>query len=459
MINPDCLPVRSAAVCRAVAAVLAATSFPVWAGPPAGEGSAVPPPAPPSPTNPLSFAGGRVVFSLENQARVEMRENTFDFDSGVDSLTDDAFFLNRFRIGLLLTPADWIAFQVQGQDSREVWSERPDIPGRLGAEGDNPFDLRQAFVTLGDGGRSFPLTLKAGRQALAFGDQRLIGPLEWNNIARSFDGASLRWHGGERLWVEGFVSSLVVIDPDRFDESDWDSVFSGVYASVPVLDWQDTEFYVLHLDDDDRDDAFFTFGTHWKSRAGALDPWDYEAGFAYQAGDAAGRDLSAFAAYVQGGFTFDHAWKPRIGAEYSFGSGDGDAADGDEGSFQNLFPTNHLYYGFMDLFSWSNLHDVVLHLSAQPAKSVTVGLDFHVFWLADTADAWRRANGRTAVRPIDPSAGNFAGTELDLLVKWSPHRSLSLTAGYSHFFAGDYLEDTGASSDADFGYVMASLKF
>ena len=63
------------------------------------------------------------------------------------------------------------------------------------------------------------------------------------------------------------------------------------------------------------------------------------------------------------------------------------------------------------------------------------------------------------MRPIDPSAGRFAGTEIDLLVKWSVHRSLAFTAGYSHFFAGDYLDDTGAASDADFGYVMASIKF
>jgi hypothetical protein len=32
-------------------------------------------------------------------------------------------------------------------------------------------------------------------------------------------------------------------------------------------------------------------------------------------------------------------------------------------------------------------------------------------------------------------------------------------AGYSHFFAGDYLKGTGFHSDADFGYVQATISF
>jgi hypothetical protein len=32
-------------------------------------------------------------------------------------------------------------------------------------------------------------------------------------------------------------------------------------------------------------------------------------------------------------------------------------------------------------------------------------------------------------------------------------------AGYSHFFAGDYLDDTGAADDADFAYVMITLTY
>ena len=36
---------------------------------------------------------------------------------------------------------------------------------------------------------------------------------------------------------------------------------------------------------------------------------------------------------------------------------------------------------------------------------------------------------------------------------------LTVESGYSHFFAGSYLKDTGPSDDADFAYVQAAVAF
>ncbi len=425
------------------------------AGTPAGDKNAAPV-QPAAPPNPLSFADGKIVFGIENQTRFEFREDNFDFNSGLDTVNDDAWLLNRFRLSMQLKPAECLTFYVQGQDAREIDSNRANIPGLLGAEGDNPFDIRQAYIEIGSGAG---LSFKAGRQVLQYGDQRLIGPLEWSNLSRTFDAAKLRWAGADGFWIDAFVSSVVVPDRGGLDESDWDSIFSGIYAHIPTWGIQDTELYVLHLDDTDRDDHFVTIGTHIKAQPGKLGAWDYEAEFAVQTGTAQGKDLTAFASYIEGGYTFAHAWKPRIGLEYSYGSGDSDATDGDIGSFQNLYPTNHPHYGYMDIFSWSNMHDAVLHLSAKPTAKLTVGIDCHAFWLANTADTWRRANARTTVRDANAAAGNYAGTELDALATYAACANFNITCGYSHFFAGDYLRDTGAGSDADFVYVMTTVKF
>lgn len=408
--------------------------------------------------NPLSFAEGRVVFGIEDQTRFEYRDNNYDFNSSISTAADDSWLLNRARISLQLKPTNWLTFYVQGQDSREIDSKRADIPGLLGAEGDNPFDLRQLYVEIGDAKHS-PLSLKVGRQVLLYGDQRLIGPLEWSNISRTFDAVKLRYTGNDGLWVDAFVSSVVVIDRFGMDDSDKDSLLSGLYAHIPTLGIQDTELYALYFDDTNRNDHFLTLGTHWKSTPGKLGPWDYETEFVVQTGTAGGRDLSAFASYVEAGYTFQAPWKPRLGLEYSYASGDGNAADGKQGAFQNLFPTNHLHYGYMDVFSWSNLHNVALHLSAKPTAKITTSLDYHLLWLATTSDALRRANATTAVRPISPNAGSFVGSELDLLMSYAHNTHLSFTLGYSHLFAGDYLANTGAGSDANFLYVMTNLKF
>jgi hypothetical protein len=70
------------------------------------------------------------------------------------------------------------------------------------------------------------------------------------------------------------------------------------------------------------------------------------------------------------------------------------------------------------------------------------------------------------VRPVNAAARKaspFAGSELDLTVGYAPKKWLKVLAGYSHFFAGNYLTDTqtatAGNSDANFGYLQLTLAF
>lgn len=429
----------------------------------------------PSPAKaPVPEVPERKVFSwdLQERARWEIKDNVFDFNDAVNSINDDNWLLNRFRFGLTVKPADWITVYAQGQDAREWFSDRPNIPGQFGAEGTDEFDLRQGYVEIADYSKS-PWGLRLGRQTLAFGDQRLIGPLEWTNLARSFDAARVTYKG--KGWsVDGFASSVVTAERGRFNESDLgngtgtgrDQVFSGLYLTTNALGFQTTDLYALELHENTAtgDTDFVTLGTRWKSTAGHFGSWDYDTEFAVQTGEVAGRDLASFASHVGGGYTVaDGLLKgSRFGLEYNFATGDRNPDDDDVETFQNLFPTNHIYYGFMDAFSWQNLHDVAVTWKANPWKSVTTRLDFHAFWLAETTDSWYRANGVTTVRPLNAAAeaaSRFAGTELDFVVTWQANTHLAFEAGYCRFFAGDYLADTGASDDANFGYAQTTISF
>ena len=456
----------------------------------------------PPESNPLSFFGGALVFDVQERLRLEGRENNFDFNDTVNAATDDWWLLQRFRLGVTIKPASWLKFYVQGQDSQEIDSDREDIPGRLGAEGDDFIDLRQAYIEIGDP-KAFPLSLKVGRQVLAYGDERLIGPLEWNNITRTFDAVKLRWE--EKKWsLDAFASAVVVPRADSlnksdvFDEDDVatsETVFYGLYASTTAIPFQTTDFYALGLHTEQDTDTlpvagidshFGTVGVRIKSKPGAFAPapaseglgkdgktmapppapnavgLDYDAELAYQFGEVRDLDLSAFAVHAGIGYTFDTAWKLRLGVEYNYGSGDSDPADGDIETFQNLFPTNHKFYGIMDLTAWQNMHQAAAELKVQPCKTVTAQLGYRAFFIASSDDVWYRANGTTAVRPLTPAAraaGSYEGSQAELVLTWNVKKWLQIQGGYAHFFAGDYLEDTGASDDADFGYVQAMLTF
>jgi len=57
-------------------------------------------------------------------------------------------------------------------------------------------------------------------------------------------------------------------------------------------------------------------------------------------------------------------------------------------------------------------------------------------------------------------ASSYVGSEIDLtystmLNAWP----LTILAGYSHFFAGAYVGDTGTSSDANFFFAQSKWSF
>jgi hypothetical protein len=295
--------------------------------------------------------------------------------------------------------------------------------------------------------------------------------------------------------VDAFASTVVVPHVEGYNQSDLfngneterDQVFSGIYFSTIALDIQTTDVYAFHLHEDQTVTStdFLTLGFRVKSKPGvfahqepsglskdgktALPPappkpigFDYDAEFAFQTGEVRDLDLTSFAVHAGIGYTFDTSWLPRLGLVYNYASGDSDPFDSEIETFQNLFPTNHKFYGQMDLFAWQNMHDIEVSFKFSPVKKVNVKAEYHAFWLANTHDVWYRANGVTPVRPLTAAAfnaSNYAGSEVDLTVTYLATKWLALEAGYSHFFAGDYLADTGPSDDPDFGYVQATLTF
>ena len=440
--------------------------------------------APSQPENPLSLAEGLLTLDIEARLRGETRENNFDFDaSKSDSNTDDQWLLTRTRLGALIKPCSEFKMYVQMQDSREIGSKRPNVPGSSGAEGDDLFELRQAWVEFGNV-LSHPLTLKLGRQTLAYGDERLIGVSEWNNLSRVFDAVKLRWE--EKNWSVDVFSASVVDNTDRgqLNQSDFlngrekntGEMLSGIYASTTALGPQTTDLYVfqLHKELSGGNTNFFTFGTRMKSKPGAFSAatvdgkkkpvgFDYSGEFAYQAGklnkSGAVKDLRAFALNAGGGYTFDTAGTPRVGLAYSYATGDKNGSDNKWDGFQNLYPTNHKFYGQLDAFSWQNMHDLEVNLKVSPVKNVTLKAELHAFWLASTSDAWYRASTSSLGRSANSAASTYAGSEADLTASWNVTKPLAVEVGYSRFNAGSYLKDTGAHSDANFGYLQFKVNF
>ncbi len=444
--------------------------------------------------SPFTFCEGVLTLEFEERLRWEVRDNTKDFDRAVNDPRDDGWLYSRLRAGLTIKPSPWVKIYAQTQDSREWFATRGNTPGINGSEGGDYFDLRQAFTEIGNV-KNFPLSLTLGRQTLDYGDRRLVGDSRFSNLGRTFDGVKLHLQT-EKFWVDAFAVRPVQIRKNAVNDSDSADHFSGIYGGTDALRLQTTELYFLWRDKADNQpdldpantinpdgtsngpaQRIGTLGTRWKSKEGVLHGFDYTGEFAYQFGDVWTGDRStqrldhhAFALGLIAGYTWDDAfWKPRLGVEYDYASGDKNSKDGSSQSFQNLFPGNHQHYGFMDEFAWRNMHDARLSFSVKLRKDVELTFDYHAFWLAESTDYWYTSNANSTVRTTTSGkngkdvrtigASNFAGHEIDFTTNWKVNKHLSFLVGYSHFFAGDYLRQTGAHSDADFGYAQATLSF
>ena len=99
----------------------------------------------------------------------------------------------------------------------------------------------------------------------------------------------------------------------------------------------------------------------------------------------------------------------------------------------------------------------------KPVEGLTLNADLMAFVLADTSDFFypesgpgRAGNGYG----INPGAGSYAGTELDLYANYKVNSWANFQLGYGHYFVGDYVKDSVlATTDADWLYTQVMLTF
>lgn len=405
---------------------------------------------------------------LEFRHRMEYRQN-FDFSDSAED--EDAFDLLRARLSLQWNPVKPVKLFTQWQDSRIANDE---FANKTTFE--NYMDLRQLYVDYEDNIMIDALTmnklsLRGGRQEFSYGAQRLLGGFNWSNVAQTFDGGKLGMHFAKyHIQLDVFAGEKTSIKSPReaddlYDGSGKDRMWA-YYATAKAFQETLIENYLIRRatyknisfgPSGSSEVDNYTFGGRLKKAFS--NGVDYELEAAGQWGDFRDQDVMAMMAVGIVGYTFQKPWQPRVAFEFDYGSGDSDPTDGKMTTFDNLYPTNHLFYGYMDFISLQNLNDYRFQVSAKPHKKLKLQADWHMIYLDTPKDSWYSA-GRTVTRTASVSLSDVSphvGNEIDLVADYKFNNNVSMHAGYSHFFAGKYLQETGANDDADFVYVQTTF--
>lgn len=398
--------------------------------------------------------GGQVFVRTEARNNADLR----------DAAGDGAFTVDeRARAGLRLSAKDRIGALIELQDVRTFGTE----PTTLGVMANT--GLHQGFV---DAKLTPWLDLRVGRQELQYGDDRLVGSVDWAQPGRAFNGLFLRASAGTLLTVDafgmlvkapGWVTPDAAVGGSRFFSPG--TTFTGAYARLR-FGKAGVDVYSLNLFEDPstaaagqrRTNARLTFG----GRAfGALGPLVLVGEGAFQTGwvgGAVGYDTVVAGALAAKATVTLPVWSaPYVMGEFSAASGDGDGTDRVERTFHPLFPTAHIHLGFMDYVAWQNVVAGRLSAGFRPFGA-HVWVDVHHFRAWDPKGTWFAANGTAFLGPDAARTASGMGTELDFNFTVPLAEPVALSGAFATFLPGDMAAAKGTQASVwGFLYVRAQL--
>src|SRR3972149_10247522 len=267
----------------------------------------------------VKISGGE--FRLRG-VMVDNGDGTAPTSGPMKDIKDGGFFEQRTRLNVDASVDDNAKVFIQVQDSRMWGGERSttdtgeDIPTTCDSDIDDnntPFedtdkctssyvgiDLSQGYVELSKLFGS-PVSLKIGRQAMAYGEHRLIGSLEWTNNARRFDAIKGTVKLGDAADIDFWTAKV----SDSGEDWGNDGNFNGVYASVKMIPKNTVDIYLLQkisggkhvsasgatpgtsLGDTNKDMNIYTIGGRVKGAVENISiiNIDYTGEFALQSGD------------------------------------------------------------------------------------------------------------------------------------------------------------------------------
>ena len=334
----------------------------------------------------------------------------------------------------------------------------------------NHTDILNLFadINIGDINGS-PLYIRAGRQELIFGSQRLISTLDWANTRRTFQGIKTFWKS-DKWDVDAFWVRPMDTEKGSFDNWDRDRDFFGLWGTYKYDQANLLDLYFLSLNDNRivsplnvssgnimrGDSIVHTLGGRI---AGDYNRILYEIEGMYQFGERSNLDVSAFAVATGVGYDFQMPLNPILWLRYDFASGDSNSQDGRSNTFNHLFPFGHYYLGYIDLIGRQNIHDFNAQLTLHPKRWVTFLAQYHRYYLANKQDFLYNAGGAPLLRDPTGQSGSHVGDGIDFLINLHVARHHDVIVGYSKLFSGDFIQNQRPGIDPDLFYVQYNFRF
>jgi len=386
---------------------------------------------------------GRFFLSLGGEAR-ETYERFHNTSFGLTTQDADGYLLQRYLLHGDLHYGSKFRFFAELNSSLE--NGRTGGPRPLIDE--DRLDVHQGFVdlVLPSSRPNSAVTLRIGRQELAFGSGRLVALREGPNVPLSFDGirASLT-HAALR--VTAFATRPVQNKSGIFDDPPQPgSAFWGVYASRSNLaGLANIDFYYFGLN---RRRAIFNQGVREETRhsLGARfwktsQHWSFDAEGIYQFGNFGGGTITAWRLADDSAYTFSSIrFRPRVAVATDIASGDRDPRDPHLQTFNALFQSG-TYSGRAQILGPNNAIRLEPSVALQLAERVTASAGWGFYWRQNAGDGLYGIPGNLIV-PANGVSSRYEGSRPIAQVDWQVTRHLSAHLNYIYVFNARFEEQS-----------------
>jgi hypothetical protein len=379
------------------------------------------------------------------RVRSEITNNT-DFNSDTSDKMNSTIY--RFQVGLKIRKDENSKASVYLQPrfskvAGDTMSGTTVSSGSLNSE--TSFDAHQAFISYKINSNT---ELIVGRQELKYGDQLLVGSVDWHNIGRAFDGIKMSYNSA---WGKTDLFSMTVKEESPYTTADRDYNFNGLYHAMELESIKNLDLYLLSKEDlsgatTNTKKIVNALGLRIKSN---IEQFDYRLEFTsekvykYSTSKADYKDYSASQFDLELGYLLGSV---RLAA------GIANASE----HFDQLYPTGHKWLGYADFYKRQNIIQKKILVNYKMNSKTNINLHFHQFEIAETSDT------TNAYRWSGPTISNNKkelGEEIDLVISHKLSSDLEILFKQAYFTPGAHYKDSGFDTAASESYLQLQTNF